>query len=74
MRESPYWNPILETMPEEKLRRLQLEKFKRILRWAYDRSPFYRRLYREAGLEPEDIKTFEDIRTVSYTHLTLPTN
>ena len=64
MRESPYWNPILETMPEEKLRRLQLEKFKRIVRWAYDRSPFYRRLYREAGLEPEDIKTFEDIRKV----------
>ena len=31
-----YWNPILETMPREKLRALQLKKFKRIAQWAYD--------------------------------------
>ncbi len=61
---SIYWNPILERMPREKLQELQLRKFKRILRWAYERSPFYRRLYREAGLEPEDIRSFEDIRRV----------
>ncbi len=61
---SIYWNPILERMPREKLQELQLRKFKRILRWAYERSPFYRRLYQEAGLEPEDIRSFEDIRRV----------
>ena len=56
-----YWNPILETMPLEKLRELQLRKFKRILQWAYNHSCFHRRLYEEAGLEPGDIKTFDDI-------------
>jgi len=61
---SIYWNPILERMPRERLQELQLRKFKRILRWAYERSPFYRRLYQEAGLEPEDIRSFEDIRRV----------
>lgn len=61
---SIYWNPILERMPREKLQELQLRKFKRVLRWAYERSPFYRRLYQEAGLEPEDIRSFEDIRRV----------
>jgi len=59
-----YWNPFLETLPREKLEALQLKKFKRILQWAYDHSPFYRRVYREAGLEPDDIKTFADIRRV----------
>jgi len=59
-----YWNPILETMPLEKLRELQLRKFKKILQWAYDHSCFHRRLYEEAGLEPGDIKTFDDIRLV----------
>ncbi|MFQ6016554.1 MAG: phenylacetate--CoA ligase family protein [Anaerolineae bacterium] len=59
-----YWNPILETLPLEKLRQLQLKKFQKIVRWAYDHSRFHRRLYREAGLEPEDIKTFEDVRKV----------
>ncbi|HDI11196.1 MAG TPA: phenylacetate--CoA ligase family protein, partial [Candidatus Acetothermia bacterium] len=56
MAEGIYWNPLLETLPRERLRELQFKKFKRILQWAYDHSPFYRRLYQEAGLEPGDIK------------------
>jgi phenylacetate-CoA ligase len=59
-----YWNPILETMPQEKLRALQLKKFKRIAQWAYDHSKFHHQLYTEAGIEPGDIKTFEDISKV----------
>jgi phenylacetate-CoA ligase len=46
------WNPLLEKMALERLRALQLTKFKRITRWAYERSPFYGNLYREAGLVP----------------------
>ncbi|HMK64646.1 MAG TPA: phenylacetate--CoA ligase family protein [Thermodesulfobacteriota bacterium] len=59
-----YWNPILERLPQEQLRTLQLRKFKKILEWTYERSKFHRRLYQEAGLEPGDIKTFEDIPKV----------
>jgi phenylacetate-CoA ligase len=59
-----YWNPLLETLPQEKLRKLQLTKFKEIFRWAYDHSKFYRKIYDEAGIQPSDIKTFEDIRKV----------
>jgi len=62
-----YWNPILETLPQEKIQALQLKKFTRMVAWAYDNSPFYRRLYQEAGLEPGDIKGFEDIRKVPKT-------
>jgi phenylacetate-CoA ligase len=62
-----YWNPILETMPLEKLRELQLKKFKKILRWAYDHSRFHRRLYDDAGLEPDDIRTLDDVRLVPKT-------
>jgi len=59
-----YWNPILETLPQEKLQALQLNKFRRMVEWAYNNSPFYRRLYKEAGLEPGDIKAFVDIQKV----------
>ncbi len=59
-----YWNPVLETLPREKLQRLQLKKFQNIFRWAYENSPFYHKLYSEAGLEPGDIKTFDDISKV----------
>lgn len=59
-----YWNPILETLPGEKLEELQLKKFKSIFSWAYEHSKFYHRLYAEAGIEPGDIRTFEDIRKI----------
>ncbi|MBW1732327.1 MAG: AMP-binding protein [Deltaproteobacteria bacterium] len=62
--ESIYWNPILETLPQEKLHALQLKKFRRIVEWAFNNSPFYNRLYKEAGLEPEDIRNFEDVQKV----------
>ena len=63
-KDGPYWNPLMETMPRENLRDLQLAKFKRILRWAWEKSPLYRRLYDEAGLVPEDIRTWEDVARV----------
>jgi phenylacetate-CoA ligase len=62
-----YWNPVMETLPRQKLRQFQLAKFKKILKWAYQNSPFYRDLYKEAGLEPGDIKTLDDIRKVPKT-------
>ena len=51
-----YWNPLLETLPYEKLRQLQLMKFKEIFTWAYEHSKFYRKLYTDTGIEPGDIR------------------
>ena len=61
---SPYWNPVLETLPPEQLERLQLKKFRRIFKWAYDRSSFHRSLYDQAGITPDDIRSLDDIRQV----------
>ncbi|MCF8096191.1 MAG: phenylacetate--CoA ligase family protein [Desulfobacteraceae bacterium] len=58
------WNPILETLPREKLRDLQVKKFRRIMNWASQNSPYHRRIYRAAGIEPGDIKSMEDISRV----------
>ncbi len=62
--QQPYWNPVLETLPAEKIRRLQFKKFKHIIRWAYDHSRFHRSLYDQAGIRPDDIRRPEDIRQV----------
>ena len=59
-----YWNPVLETLPREKLEALQLKKFKQALTWAYRHSPFYTKHYQDVGLEPGDIKTWEDVWNV----------
>ncbi len=62
--QQPYWNPVLETMDQEKLRALQLKKFKAIFTWAFEKSKFHRSLYDKAGVTPSDIRTFEDIHRV----------
>ena len=58
------WNPLLETLPPDKLRRLQLRKFQRIFNWAYKNSRFHRKFYDQAGIAPSDIRSFADIRRV----------
>lgn len=60
----PFWNPYLETLHREKLEELKLKKFRKIFRWAYDRSKFHRNLYQQAGIQPEDIRTLEDVAKV----------
>jgi phenylacetate-CoA ligase len=62
--EQPYWSPVLETLPREKLRELQLKKFKSIFRWAFENSKFHRSIYDKAGIIPSDVRTYEDIHRV----------
>lgn len=64
MKEQPFWNPVLETMQPEKLRKLQLKKFQRIFRWTYENSKFHKSLYKSAGITPSDIRNYEDIKHV----------
>jgi len=66
--DNTYWNPILETLPREQLRELQVKKFRRIFDWAYNNSPFYKKLYKDTGIEPGDIKTYDDIKKVPKTN------
>lgn len=64
MDENKFWNPVLETLSRERIEKLQLKKFKRILEWGYHHSKFHRQLYTDAGLEPGDIKSIADISLV----------
>jgi phenylacetate-CoA ligase len=64
MDNAPFWNPALETMDRGQLKKLQLRKFKRIFKWAYDYSRFHRRIYDQAGIAPEDIRTLADVHQV----------
>lgn len=62
--EQKYWNPVLETLPHEKIRELQLKKFRKIFDWAYNHSKFHRSLYDKAGIKPADIRSMDDVRHV----------
>jgi phenylacetate-CoA ligase len=65
MDEKKYWNPIIETLPQERLQQIELKRFRELLQWAKEASPFYKRKLR--GIEPEDVRTMEDVARVPMT-------
>jgi len=64
---SGYWDPHIERMPLEDLHALQEDRLKFVVRYVYDHSAFYRRRFKEAGVEPGDIKTLADIIKLPFT-------
>jgi phenylacetate-CoA ligase len=57
-----YWDEGAETMPIDKLRKLQGERLQELVAYAYEKTKFYRRKYDEAGVKPSDIHTIEDLK------------
>ena len=62
-----YWNHEIETMDQESLRRMQSEQLVKLVKYVYDRSPFYKKRFDEAGIKPEDIKSADDIGKLPFT-------
>jgi phenylacetate-CoA ligase len=62
--ESPYWNPKSETLAREDLRRLQLEKLRRLATFAKEKSGFHKRRFEAAGFTPEKLRTLDDLRRI----------
>lgn len=61
------WEPNYESMDTENLRALQLERLKKTVKRVYSRVPFYKRVFREKGVTPDDIQTLEDIQKLPFT-------
>lgn len=51
----------IECGRQTELELLQLERLKKIVAWAYDKSAFYRRKFKAHGVAPEDIQSLADI-------------
>jgi phenylacetate-CoA ligase len=61
------YKPELETMPRDKLLEHQLQLFRKRMAYVYERAPFYRRKFDDAGIRPEQIKTLEDVSRIPFT-------
>jgi len=59
-----YWLQLRHNqwLPRKKLEQLQFKKLKTIVSHAYEKVPFYRRLYDEHGVRPDILRTLDDIR------------
>lgn len=62
MTEQKLWNEKIEAMSQEAMRALQWKRLKKQLQYDYENSIYYREKFKEAGVTPQDIKTFEDFQ------------
>lgn len=55
-----YWNPYVETMSKEEMLGIELRRLRNLVSYVKRNSDFYRNRYHD--IDPEDIKTMEDVR------------
>jgi len=59
-----YYNWLMKTqwLSPDELEELQNERLRIIIQHAYENVPYYRRIFNEHGLKPNDIQTKEDLK------------
>lgn len=61
------YNPEIECMSREDMRRLQTERLIATVKRCYENVPFYKRKMDQKGIRPEDIKSIDDITKLPFT-------
>jgi phenylacetate-CoA ligase len=61
------YNEDFETLPREVLETLQLKRLKQVVQRVYHTVGFYRRAFDEAGVQPDDLKSLDDLRKFPFT-------
>lgn len=61
------WNPKMETMPRADLERLQLDRLRQVVARVYERVPFYRQRFDDAGVRPDAIRSLADLLRLPFT-------
>ena len=61
-RNGAYWDVELETMPRDQLKAYQFKLLKENIELAYYESPYYKQLFKAAGVAPFHLERIEDIK------------
>jgi phenylacetate-CoA ligase len=61
------WNPEAETLPRAELQKLVLKRMQGTAERVYDRVPFYKKLFDDAGVKPADLKSLDDLAKFPFT-------
>jgi phenylacetate-CoA ligase len=61
------FEPDKEKMKPEAIAELQNKRLKKMVHYAYENVPFYKKKFKEANIEPEDIKSTRDMHKVPFT-------
>ncbi|MEJ6950094.1 phenylacetate--CoA ligase family protein [Natronospora cellulosivora (SeqCode)] len=61
------WNEDFECISRKEMEKVQLEKLKNIVDYAYNNVPFYRNRFDDISLKPRHIETLSDIEKIPFT-------
>ena len=61
-----YYQPEIETMSAEEMKKLQSEKLVKQVKHVYENVPYYRNLMDEKGVTPDDIKSIDDLHKLPF--------
>ncbi len=61
-----YFQPEIETMPKEEIRKLQNELFVKQFHRVYENVPYYRAKVDAAGVNPDEIQSLDDISKLPF--------
>ena len=64
--ETRYYQKEIETMPVEKIKKLQSEKLIKQVKHVYENVPYYRDLMDKKGVKPDDIHGIEDLHRLPF--------
>jgi phenylacetate-CoA ligase len=62
-----FFNEYYETMSPEDLRPIQEDKFLRQMDYVWEKSPFYRKKFKEHGIDKKDIRGLNDLPRLPFT-------
>ncbi|AWR99053.1 phenylacetate--CoA ligase family protein [Metallosphaera hakonensis] len=54
-------------LSKEDIESVQMFRLRRVIRRVYESSPFYRKVFKERNLTPEDIRSKEDLKRIPFT-------
>jgi len=61
------WNKEAEAMPRKELEKLQLQRLQATVELVYNKVPFYKQAFDDAGVKPADIKSLADLVKLPFT-------
>ncbi|MFT5194135.1 MAG: phenylacetate-CoA ligase [Cellvibrionaceae bacterium] len=62
------WNEPIETMSRSEIEALQSERLAKLAAYVYERVPFYKDAFDQAGVSPADIKDIRDVTKLPFTY------
>ncbi len=61
------FNEKAQMMKRDEIKEIQEEKMMKMVRYAYDNVPMYKRKFKDKGITPDDVNSLEDVHKIPFT-------